>query len=159
MVEADVDVQSRQGDLLLDLVKGGKHFTCTIDVATGKAKMSIEGLADFAPTAETPISKPGRYHRRASPMSTTKCCSGSTGDVVKFDGSTEFDAGQALRQPRKIHSANQPDRSRRSRSRRHRRRERRQAHCDHGSKFGETSTTSPTVGRTCTSRRQFDHRL
>jgi signal peptidase I len=93
MVEADVDVQSSQGDLLLDLVKGGKHFTCTINVATGKAKMSIEGAADFGPTAETSIAKPGRYHIALANVD-DQMLLWIDGNVVKFDGSTEYDAGQ-----------------------------------------------------------------
>ena len=93
MVEADVDVQSTQGDLVLDLVKGGKHFTCTIDVATGKAKMSVEGAADFGPTAATPISKPGRYHVALANVD-DQMLLWVDGNVVKFDASTEFDAGE-----------------------------------------------------------------
>ena len=43
--EAKVDVQSEQGELLLDLVEGGSHYLCRIDVASGKATLSI---TDFA---------------------------------------------------------------------------------------------------------------
>lgn len=39
--EAKVDVQSDEGDLLLDLVEGGTHYTCRIDVASGSAELSI----------------------------------------------------------------------------------------------------------------------
>jgi signal peptidase I len=93
MVEADVDVQASQGELLLDLVEGGKHFTCTIDLATGKAKLSIEGAADFGPTAETPLSQPGRYHLALANVD-DQLLLWINGSVVKFDGSTEYDAGQ-----------------------------------------------------------------
>ena len=119
MVEADVDVQSTQGDLLLDLVKGGKHFTCTIDVATGKAKMSIEGATDFGPTAETPISKPGRYHVALSNVD-DQLMLWVDGNVVKFDGSTEYDAGQLFGGRENIIPKTSASRPRRSRTRRHR---------------------------------------
>ena len=42
-VEADVVVKSDAGTLLLDLVEGGWHFGCQIDVATGEAKLTING--------------------------------------------------------------------------------------------------------------------
>jgi signal peptidase I len=91
MVEADVDVQASQGNLLLDLVEGGKHFTCSIDLATGKAKMSIDGAADFAPIAETTVSKPGRYHVALTNFD-EQLTLWVDGRVVKFDGDTTFDA-------------------------------------------------------------------
>ena len=62
MVEADVDVESSGGELLLDLVEGGKHFTCTIDLKNGEAKLTIESLADYAPTAKTASCGPGKHH-------------------------------------------------------------------------------------------------
>jgi signal peptidase I len=92
MVEADVDVQSSQGHLLIDLVEGGRHFTCTIDVGSGKAEMSIDGAPDFAPTANTPISKPGRYHVALANVD-DQLLLWINGSFVKFDGSTEYDAG------------------------------------------------------------------
>ena len=48
-----------RGELLLDLVEGGKHFTCRIDLGTGKATLEIEGQPDFAATAETPVTERG----------------------------------------------------------------------------------------------------
>lgn len=57
----EVEVHEAQGELLLDLVEAGKHFTCQIDLKTGKATLSIDGLSDFAPTAQTPLSKAGNF--------------------------------------------------------------------------------------------------
>jgi signal peptidase I len=91
MVEADVNIDASQGDLLVDLVDGGKHFTCTIDLATGKAKLTIDGAADFAPTAETPLSKPGRYHVALANVD-DQLILWVDGSVVKFDGDTTYDA-------------------------------------------------------------------
>ena len=39
--EAKVDVQSDAGEVLLDLVEGGTHYICRIDVANGEAELSI----------------------------------------------------------------------------------------------------------------------
>jgi signal peptidase I len=70
-LEADVQVRGNTGNLLLDLVEGGVHYTCRIDVATGEAILSIDGgarsfLGDKGPEvqhprAETRVRGPGRY--------------------------------------------------------------------------------------------------
>ena len=39
-VEANIEIQSETGELLLDLVEGGTHYTCRIDIATGAATLS-----------------------------------------------------------------------------------------------------------------------
>ena len=57
----DVEIHEAQGELLLDIVEGGKHFTCHIDLTTGKATLEIEGQADFAPTAQTLLTSAGEY--------------------------------------------------------------------------------------------------
>ena len=62
-LECNVDVQSEQGELLLDLVEGGWHFRCNIDVATGKATLLINGGAQSfkeAPTIEGMTSVRGK---------------------------------------------------------------------------------------------------
>ncbi len=70
----DVEIQSDSGSLQLDLVEGGVHFLCTIDVATGEATLSFDaGDTDVsfvdesgnpstkAPSAKTPISGGGKH--------------------------------------------------------------------------------------------------
>jgi signal peptidase I len=42
-VEADITVQSEAGDVWLDLVEGGTHFQCHIDVSTGACDLTMEG--------------------------------------------------------------------------------------------------------------------
>jgi signal peptidase I len=61
IVEADVDVESAGGELLLDLVKGGQHFTCSIDLKTGEAKLSAPNAADLA-QAKTAVVGAGKHH-------------------------------------------------------------------------------------------------
>lgn len=61
MLKCEVDVESTSGEVLLDLVEGGTHFLCRIDVATGQAGLSIEGQDDFAPVAQTDLTSPGSY--------------------------------------------------------------------------------------------------
>jgi hypothetical protein len=64
IVECEVDVRNAKGALLLDLVKGGRHFRCAIDVANGRADLSIEGVPDWNRTAETSLKGPGTYRLR-----------------------------------------------------------------------------------------------
>jgi signal peptidase I len=57
----DLEVKSNQGKVTLELIKGGRQFRATIDVATGKAQLSINGLSSYAPSGPTPIKGPGSY--------------------------------------------------------------------------------------------------
>ncbi len=70
-LECLMEVKSSTGRLGFDLVEGGVHFTCTIDVATGLASLSasdpiIEFVKDRQvvkdlPPAQTPMKGPGKY--------------------------------------------------------------------------------------------------
>jgi len=73
-LEADVEVQGDQGELLLMLVKAGVPYVCRIDVATGLATMSIDdgqgvfvdasGARTKAPVGQTTLQGRGTYHVR-----------------------------------------------------------------------------------------------
>ena len=91
MVEADVDVEEAKGELIVDLVEAGKHFTATIDLATGRAVLGAEGLASFAPAADTSINKPGTY-RVALANIDDQLRLWVDGTLVDFDASTEYNA-------------------------------------------------------------------
>ncbi len=66
-----VEVKSSDGVLLLDLVEGGAHFTCQIDVATGQATLecedpsvqfkSADGSVVQTPVGATNLKGPGKY--------------------------------------------------------------------------------------------------
>ena len=90
MVDADIDVESNQGELILDLVKGGQHFTATFDLATGRVTLGNEKLPEFTPSAETPLSKPGSY-RLALANFDDQLLLWVNGKLVKFDASTRYD--------------------------------------------------------------------
>jgi signal peptidase I len=60
-VDAQVQVQSDSGVVLLDVVEAGQHFRCRIDVATGQAEVTIPGVPGFSATAATPMRGPGAY--------------------------------------------------------------------------------------------------
>src|SRR6476659_4545727 len=61
MLEADIAIESASGELLLDLVEAGRHFTCHIDLATGEAKLSAENALDFTPKATTTLKGTGNH--------------------------------------------------------------------------------------------------
>ncbi len=71
MLECTSEIKSEEGVLSLDLVEGGTHFRCDIDVATGKATLSAdqptvtfdeEGTIE----AQTVVQGPGTYSFRFS---------------------------------------------------------------------------------------------
>lgn len=101
MVEADVEVQSDAGQLLLDLVEGGKHFTCRFDLSDGTATLSIDGLADFQPSAQTPLDKPGNYRVRFANVD-DQLLVWVDGRLVAFDDATSYDADRVFGDRRNI---------------------------------------------------------
>ncbi len=91
MLEVDVDVEEARGELLLDLVEGGKHFTCRIDLTNGKAKLGATGANDFAPAATTTLVGPGKYHVGFANVD-DQLLLWVDGSLVEFEGGTEYDA-------------------------------------------------------------------
>lgn len=72
-VEFEVQVESNTGTIGLDLVEGGVHFICQIDIETGKAQLSTQGndgsiVFDTEdgndPEAQTNLTAPGSYDIR-----------------------------------------------------------------------------------------------
>ena len=71
-----VDIQSSAGTLMFDVVEGGVHFVCEIDIASGKATLSAQDDASEAkvtfqnangnpvetPTGTTKINGAGSHH-------------------------------------------------------------------------------------------------
>ncbi len=59
-LEAEINIDSNQGTLLLDVVEGGAHFRCEIDVATGRAELSCDDpdVRFFDAAGKTPKTAP-----------------------------------------------------------------------------------------------------
>jgi signal peptidase I len=89
----ELEVQNNQGAVLLELIKGGRQFRCTIDVATGQAKLSIDGLESFAPVAQTSIKGPGSYEVSLANVD-QQLLLWVDGEVVSFDAPTTYPALQ-----------------------------------------------------------------
>ena len=74
--EYEVEIQGETGALLLDLVEGGVHYRCELDVASGSATLSVDGgdnsfVTDDGKqsaklTAPTSLQGPGNYELRFS---------------------------------------------------------------------------------------------
>jgi signal peptidase I len=96
MVEAECGVESDSGTLWLQLVKAGHEFRCAIDVATGRAELSIvpwqsdEAVASFAPTAETRMKAAGEHKVQFANVD-NQLLLWIDGKVVEFDGPTSYD--------------------------------------------------------------------
>lgn len=95
MVEADVHVEEAQGELILDLVEAGKHFTATIDLSTGQAALSAEGMPGFSPKAKTSISRHGSYQVAFANFD-DELRLWVDGKLVTFDGGTAYDVDQVF---------------------------------------------------------------
>lgn len=115
-VEADMEVKGDNGQFLLELVEGGNRFRCTIDVATGKATLSIlpfgqeQAVAEFAPTANTVVDGPGKHRVTFANVDDTLLL-WVDDRLVEFDGATAYDWDALLgdrRQMRPQSSADAP---------------------------------------------------
>jgi signal peptidase I len=62
-VKCQADVENDRGQIVLELVKGGRKFQCRVDVATGMADFAIDGVAEsqFHPQMQTVVKGPGKY--------------------------------------------------------------------------------------------------
>lgn len=95
----NIEVQGSQGAVLLDLVEGGVHYGCRIDVASGQAVLSIDGgRRTFAgqdgakavnPKGVTKLCGPGCYDLRFANCD-DQLLLWVNNRVVEFDGPTTY---------------------------------------------------------------------
>jgi len=86
VVECTMEIRGNRGEAIFQLVEGGRLFQCTIDVATGEASLSIDGLETFRPTAQTRVRGPGTYRIRFANVD-NELRLWVDGRVVEFDAS------------------------------------------------------------------------
>ena len=101
MVEADVEVKDARGELLVDLVEAGRHFTATFDLATGRVVLGAEGIEGFAPVADTPLNKPGTYHVALANFD-DQLVLWVDDKIASFEGTTNYDAAKIFGSRAKI---------------------------------------------------------
>jgi signal peptidase I len=105
-MEAHAEVLSDSGELLFDLVEGGIHHRCRIDIATGRATMSLDdGRLPFRDDSGQPKpSASGGTKVRGRGSYVIKFANVDdqlflwvNGQVVSFDGPTTFDSPPELK--------------------------------------------------------------
>ena len=105
-LECHVEVLDDSGELLLDLVEGGTHYRCTIDVTDGTAVLSIDdeqqpfdgddGATAETRTAQTRVKGRGRYRLRFANVD-DELRLWVNDRVVRFDGPTSYQAPEMRR--------------------------------------------------------------
>lgn len=86
-----VEVESGEGELALELCKGGRQFQCRFDLATGRATLSISGhdMNDWRPTASTALRGKGTHEVMFSNCD-DELLLWVDGRVVAFDAPTTY---------------------------------------------------------------------
>lgn len=97
-LSAVLEVQSSSGEIVLELVKAGRRYQCTFDLAQGTAVLSINGQGEFHPTATTAVRGPGTYRVRFANMD-RQLTLWVNDRVVPFDAPTTYDAADDVPQP------------------------------------------------------------
>lgn len=102
-MECEVDIAQATGDILVDLVRAGTHYSCRIDVKTGIATLSATNKKGEAvafkdqskestnPAAKTSLVGPGKHHIRLSNVD-HEVLLWVDGSKIEFDGPTSYES-------------------------------------------------------------------
>ncbi len=88
-LECTVSADQGSGQFLMALVKAGTVFRCEIDLATGQATLSVDGLQQFYPSAPTKCRGPGKHHVRFANVD-QRLLLWVDGSPVSFGASTSY---------------------------------------------------------------------
>lgn len=91
MVDFEVYATGNQGEVAVDLVKGGHHFLCRLDLAKGTADLTIRGVDAFRPTSSAGIRGPGTHRVQLANVD-QQLVLWLDGRVVAFDQPTTYEA-------------------------------------------------------------------
>jgi len=91
VLEFTVDAEGPSGQVLADLVRGGRHFLCELDLNSGRAALSISGVEDFHPTAATKVRDRGRHEIRFANVD-DELMLWVDDRLVEFDRPTSYDS-------------------------------------------------------------------
>lgn len=109
IVEADVETEGDEGELVLELVESAILYRCRIDLTNGRAQLEIVdrdtpvpfseagGTATEPPTADTPVRSNSRHNVRFANCD-DQLYLWVDGSVIEFDAPTSFDTN-AMRAP------------------------------------------------------------
>lgn len=96
-VQFDLSSTSASGKAIAELVKGGRHFQCRFDLASGKAELSILGgdaeAEQFHPKAATQVKGAGTHAIIFSNVD-DELRLWVDGSVVAFDAPTTYDSAK-----------------------------------------------------------------
>lgn len=90
-LECEVEVRSGNGELVFELVKGGRTFQARIDIASGDVRLIIPGLEAYQPTAKQAIDGAGTYEIRFANVD-EKLWLFVDEEVVEFDAPTTYES-------------------------------------------------------------------
>lgn len=88
-IESHLKVESDEGQVSFVLIEGGRTFQCELDIGSGTAELSIDGLGDFAPKATVPVDGPGTYDVRFANVN-DRLYLWIDGTPVEFDAATTY---------------------------------------------------------------------
>lgn len=91
MVECRLEITKDEGTAVLELICGGRHFRCDFDCQSGQARLSIDGVDDYHPTAQTAVRGRGS-HRVALANIDNQMVLWVDGSSVEFDSPTVYDS-------------------------------------------------------------------
>jgi len=94
MLQCEIDVAGDSGAVIFDLVRGGVHFLCSIDVASGEAKLTIPGFSGTensgkAPAGMTKLKGSGKYEIAFANFD-HQLMLWVSGKLVEFDAPAEY---------------------------------------------------------------------
>jgi signal peptidase I len=89
MLDCQLDVTDDDGKALFELIEGGAHFDCELDCKTGQARLSIDGLDDYGPKAQTDVRGVGSHSVTFANID-DQLLLWVDGSPVVFDGPTSY---------------------------------------------------------------------
>jgi signal peptidase I len=89
ILQFEVRTETRQGEILVELVKGGRRFLCRLDLAEGTAALALPGIDTYRPTSSAGIRWPGRHSVRFANVD-QELLLWIDGQVVPFDHPTDY---------------------------------------------------------------------
>ncbi len=99
ILECELEVERAAGAISFQLTEGGRRHTCRIDLSSGIAQLSIDGLPDFAPQGQTDIRAAGTYRVRFANVDDQLHLwvkSGFRDQVIEFDAPATFVSSDAI---------------------------------------------------------------
>lgn len=93
IVQFDLRIDGSSGEILVELVKGGRQFRCRLDLAKGTAELGIVGVQGFQASSPAGIRTPGRHQVRLANVD-QQLLLWIDGRLVDFDAPTAYDLAQ-----------------------------------------------------------------